>query len=330
MSDKLYTDADVAIAVAAIARSWGYDSVAAMDAVPDQDAPMARAEARAVLDALVADGWRRAGAAPDTAAAGTTGPNWSHEIAFDDTGDWSIGHPDGCPGQAGGDCDVQRLAFGQVDAGFFNRYAGHRYRCDVNDLRDRFLFGARIENEPAGLAPWDRYDDCGRCVLVAALGGPVRVTQADCPTHGINPTTQPEETTMTPIDLINQANKIAPIPAVENDATRTAWIRHYAALALAAYAALRAETSDLPRNPQPGSRPDIGYLAVLANSATAATAALDDSGDAPNLIWDLTPEAGALNGEWEEWLAEVLVKRGINPGHIDPDLDPADFTPATV
>lgn len=37
-----------------------------------------------------------------------------------------------------------------------------------------------------GLAPWDRYDGCGRCVLVSAIGGPVRATQADCPQHGIH------------------------------------------------------------------------------------------------------------------------------------------------
>jgi hypothetical protein len=40
--------------------------------------------------------------------------------------------------------------------------------------------------QPAGLGPWDRYDTCGRCVLVAAIGGPVRAAQAGCPEHGIH------------------------------------------------------------------------------------------------------------------------------------------------
>lgn len=83
-------------------------------------------------------------------------PAWDHEIAFDEDGDWSIGHPDGCPGQFAGDCDVYRLAFDQVDAGFFNRYAGSRFQCDVNDLRDLFLLGDRIHGD--------------RCIAEAASG----------------------------------------------------------------------------------------------------------------------------------------------------------------
>jgi hypothetical protein len=57
------------------------------------------------------------------------GPDWSHEIAFDADGSWTIGHPDGCPGHAFGDCDVQRLATEQ--AAGFERFveAGSRYEC---------------------------------------------------------------------------------------------------------------------------------------------------------------------------------------------------------
>ena len=114
-------------------------------------------------------------------------------------------------------------------------------------------------------------------------------------------------------------------------------MRH-AAQALAAYATFRAEVRSL----QPGQpRPDLGYLILAAVASTTAVAALvapdayhpgDDynHADTPNLIWDLTPEAGALNGEYEEWLAEVLVSYGINPGEVDPDLDPADFAPADL
>ena len=92
------------------------------------------------------DGWHRSGLAEWHEIPAQ--PDWSHDIAFDADGDWSIGHPDGCPGQAGG-CDVERLAFDQVDAGYFNRHAGRRYRCAVNDLGDRFLLGDRIDTSQA-------------------------------------------------------------------------------------------------------------------------------------------------------------------------------------
>ncbi|HEY9372889.1 hypothetical protein [Streptomyces sp.] len=124
---------------------------------------------------------------------------------------------------------------------------------------------------------------------------------------------------------INTAERIAPAPATREDATRNAWVRHYAAQALACWATFRAEIDTLPRNPKPGSRPDIGYLALAAVSSTTAAVALTEDPDTPALIWDLTPEAGALNGEYVEWLTDLLVQHGINPGHIDPDLDPADF-----
>ncbi|MEU8023774.1 hypothetical protein AB0B88_16315 [Micromonospora haikouensis] len=127
----------------------------------------------------------------------------------------------------------------------------------------------------------------------------------------------------------NAALNLAPQPETREVATADSWVRHYAAIALAAYAQQRAEFRTLPANPVPGSRPELGYLGLLAVSATAAAVTLLHTEDyAPGLIWDLTPEAGALNGEWEEWLADVLVRRGINPGHIDPDLDPADFANA--
>ncbi|MFF3867374.1 hypothetical protein [Micromonospora sp. NPDC001898] len=133
---------------------------------------------------------------------------------------------------------------------------------------------------------------------------------------------------MTARSPLNTALAIAPQPETREAATRDAWVRHYAALALAAFAEQRAAFRTLPANPAPGSRPDLGHLGLIGVSAMAAAAAFLGPLDAPARVWDLTPELGALNGEWEEWLAAVLVRRGINPGHIDPDLDPADFATA--
>jgi hypothetical protein len=133
---------------------------------------------------------------------------------------------------------------------------------------------------------------------------------------------------------LNRAAELAPTPTSRGHATRGAWIRHYAAQALAANVTLRHTIHDLPANPQPGSRPDIGYLAALANAATAAAAALTaaspDPARAARLIYDLSPDAGALNGEWDDWLNETLVVYGINPADIDPDLSRDDFTGPTT
>ncbi|MFC4146592.1 hypothetical protein ACFO0M_10025 [Micromonospora mangrovi] len=133
-------------------------------------------------------------------------------------------------------------------------------------------------------------------------------------------------TTETPFEA---AHRLAPQPATRDTATRDAWIRHYAAEALAAYAVFQTEiNAHLAAGPHAGSRLDLGYLILAAGAATTTAAALADPADAPNLIWDLTPEAGALNGEWQDWLVETLVKHGVNPGHIDREYDPDDFADA--
>ncbi|MFG2046162.1 hypothetical protein ACGFIW_01860 [Micromonospora sp. NPDC048935] len=135
-----------------------------------------------------------------------------------------------------------------------------------------------------------------------------------------------DTTTETPF---NAAHRLAPPPATRDAATRDAWVRHYAADALAAYATFRDAIRTVTPTTAGGSRPDLGYLTLAATAATAAAAALTDRTDyAPELIWDLTPELGALNGEWEDWLVDVLVRRGVNPGHIDPAYNPADFAEA--
>jgi hypothetical protein len=131
-------------------------------------------------------------------------------------------------------------------------------------------------------------------------------------------------------DPFNAADRLAPVPDSRDTATRDAWVRYYAAQALAALAVLNDECRNLPPNPAPGSRPDIGYLGMLAQASMAAAVAFLGPLDAPARVWDLSPELGALNGEWEEWLTDVLVRYGVNPGHIDPAYNPADFTPAVA
>ena len=121
-----------------------------------------------------------------------------------------------------------------------------------------------------------------------------------------------------PIDRLNWAEVIAPIPATRDAHVRD-WIRHYAALGLGAYSAFQ----DLLADPELHSADTIGYLTLVGQTATAAAAALLDP--RPWIQWDLTPEAGALNGEWEQWLTATLDDLGINPADLDDRYRPADF-----
>lgn len=129
-------------------------------------------------------------------------------------------------------------------------------------------------------------------------------------------------------DPFDTAHRLAPTPTRPDQATRANWIRHYAAQALAAHVAFHTALRTIPRNPEPNSRPDLGHLIAIAVASTTAAAALADPGNAPDLIWDLTPEAGALNGEYLDWLDDTLTVHGINPADIDPDLDRVGFTTA--
>jgi hypothetical protein len=120
------------------------------------------------------------------------------------------------------------------------------------------------------------------------------------------------------------ADRLAPVP--NQDSTIDDWVRHYAALALAAWTVFERETSNLPPHPVEGSRPDIGYLATIGVTATSAAIALTNSQQyVARLLYDLTREAGALNGEWEEWLADTLDELGINPADINPEYVAGDF-----
>jgi hypothetical protein len=125
------------------------------------------------------------------------------------------------------------------------------------------------------------------------------------------------------------AERLAPEPVSREAATTATWTRHYAALALAAHAAFNTAMRTVPRNPEPGSRPDLGYLITVAVSSTAAAVALTATPDeVAHALWDFTPEAGALNGEYEEWLAGTLDNLGVNPADIDPRYNGDDFRSA--
>ncbi len=133
-------------------------------------------------------------------------------------------------------------------------------------------------------------------------------------------------------DPFEAADRLAPVPA-RRDAPVDDWVRHHAATALAAWAVFHAECRNIPRNPEPGSRPDIGYLAALGAASTHAAVALNTHAAAEpstQRLWDLTPEAGALNGESEEWVVAVLDELGVNPADINPAYVAADFRSPTA
>ncbi len=126
------------------------------------------------------------------------------------------------------------------------------------------------------------------------------------------------------------AERLAPVPATREEATAYAWVRHHAAAGLAAFTMFDRGLHALTPNPEKGPRPDLGYLVALGVASMHAAYAVDAPGlPLPGEMWDLTPEAGALNGEWEEWLAETLDRYGINPADINPAYNSADFNSST-
>lgn len=122
------------------------------------------------------------------------------------------------------------------------------------------------------------------------------------------------------------AERLAPVPATREQATYAAWIRHHAAVGLAAFTEFQRAMFARLDNPTAEPAPHLGYLTALGVAAMHAAVALaGDRSDTPERLWDLTPEAGALNGEWEDWLVKVLDQIGINPADINPDYNAADF-----
>jgi hypothetical protein len=127
---------------------------------------------------------------------------------------------------------------------------------------------------------------------------------------------------MTPIDFLNRAHELAPTPGEHG--TRDDWMRHYVAQALAAFAGFYVVTHDVQRG---DSRPEIGYLAIIGHTSVAAVLGLDAPADElTRVLWEHTPEGGALNGEWEQYIVDTLDRLGVNPADIDGRYVAGDFT----
>ena len=127
-------------------------------------------------------------------------------------------------------------------------------------------------------------------------------------------------TDLHPTDFLNRADELAPVPNA--DSTRDAWIRHYAAQAMAAHAAFRLSERTEPAGPH------LGYLVSLGVAATAAVVAMETLEDhVAEALWKVTPEAGALNGEWIDFLADTLELHDISPADLYPWFEASDFTP---
>lgn len=117
------------------------------------------------------------------------------------------------------------------------------------------------------------------------------------------------------------AGRLAPQPKTREEATADGWARYYAAEAVATNAYLRQILNQ--DGPPKG---DISFIVGVSVAATAVALALTTSREEiAEKLWDITPELGALNGEWEEEMIDLLDRLSVNPADIDPDLDPADF-----
>lgn len=128
--------------------------------------------------------------------------------------------------------------------------------------------------------------------------------------------------TRTPFDI---ASHLAPIP--DEHGTVDDWVRHHAAQALAAWTVFDREVRFYVGHPTQGDHPEIGYLSMLGVASTHAAVALSSvhRGPIATELYDLTPEMGALNGEWEEWLTDRLDALGINPADINDEYIAGDF-----
>lgn len=126
------------------------------------------------------------------------------------------------------------------------------------------------------------------------------------------------------------SSNIAPQPKTEAEATTEAWLRHYAVRAQSLYAAYRVTMDAFFKSPtgseeyhrlgrQMGTQVESALAHQMVAYLLATTAALPGADERAQGIWDLTPELGALNGEWEDQLAGLLGGLGIDWDGISPD-----------
>jgi hypothetical protein len=120
---------------------------------------------------------------------------------------------------------------------------------------------------------------------------------------------------------LNRAEDVAPCPT-EETADTIQWTRHWAAVGLASFTAIR---KSIHGGTEHHHAKEVGYLSLLGTAAMTAVVGLTEPTEAAKLLWNLTPECGALNGEYEEYLTELLARYGVNPADIDPDLVHDDF-----
>ncbi|MEU8264454.1 hypothetical protein AB0C02_28010 [Micromonospora sp. NPDC048999] len=100
-------------------------------------------------DPVPLDVQRRLEHAVATGQMGTApGPDWSHEIAFDTDGTWTLEHPTGCrTAEHDFDCRVRQLAERQITSDLAQLMAGGRYTCFAGDLGDLFQLGERLHDD---------------------------------------------------------------------------------------------------------------------------------------------------------------------------------------
>lgn len=162
---------------------------------------------------------------------------------------------------------------------------------------------------------FDRHAGYNRAETNKILAGARELTRAQ-----VNPMTDTIDIRNTPFEV---AHRLAPVP--NESGTTEDWIRFHAAQALAAWTVFDRDVKHLLGHPTQGGRPEIGYLAGLGVASTHAAVTPACPDETPAILWQLTPEAGALNGELEGWIVDMLDRLGINPADINDQYVAADF-----
>ncbi|MDD4866197.1 MAG: hypothetical protein PHQ28_03425 [Mycobacterium sp.] len=132
-----------------------------------------------------------------------------------------------------------------------------------------------------------------------------------------------------------QIEDVAPFPASRGDFIAENLLRWYAARAASHHAATRetchrviadgpskAVAQQMHRNTEAGGANLAAALLLHLIMAKAP----DLAAEAADLLWAVTPEHGALNGEWEDVAYALLRRHGVAEGHVVIAADPIDLT----